>query len=55
MVMRADLSATQPREERLGLIGAGFAIAVSLLVIDALGQVARMQRVPMRRFVGVND
>ena len=26
----------------------------SVLVIDALGQIARVQRVPMRRFVCVN-
>lgn len=55
VVMRADFGAPQAREERLGLIGAGFAVAVGLLVVDALGQIARVQRVPVSRFVGVND
>ena len=40
VVVDADLGAAQAGEERLGLISAGFAVAVGLLVVDALRQEA---------------
>lgn len=55
MMVNADLRSADPREERLGLVRASLAVAVSLLVIDALGRIAGVQDVPMRRFVGVDD
>ena len=54
MMMNADLSAAEAREEALGLVRASFVVAVAVLMIDALRQIAGMQRVPMRRFVGMN-
>ena len=40
MMMRANLSPAQAGEKALSLICAGLAIAVALLMIDALGQIA---------------
>lgn len=42
MMMDADLSTAQAREERLRLIGAGFAIRIAFAMIDSLRQEARM-------------
>ena len=53
-MMNADLSAADAREEQLGLVCAGLAVRIRPFVIDALGQEAGMQRIPMRRFVGMN-
>lgn len=49
-----DFSPTQAREEAFSLVGAGLAIRVGLLVVDALGQVARVKVIPMGRFVRVD-
>ena len=54
MMVNADLGAADAREERLGVIRASIAVAVRLLMVDALRQIAGVQRVPMRRFIGVN-
>jgi hypothetical protein len=42
------------RRLRLGVICASACVAASELMIDALGQVAGMKRVRMRRVVGMN-
>ena len=54
MMVNADLGATDAREKRLSVIRASAAVAVRLLMIDPLRQIAGVQRVPMRRFVCVN-
>jgi hypothetical protein len=53
-MMSTDFRPAQPAEKRFGVIRASPVWAASLLVIDALGQIAGVERVPMRRFVGVN-
>ena len=47
MMMCADFRATQAGEKRLGHIRAAFAVTIREAVIDALCDVARMERVPM--------
>src|SRR5262249_20053933 len=54
MMVDADLRTAQSREKRLGGVRASAVLAVRLLMVDALGQIARVQGVPMRGFVGVN-
>lgn len=54
-VMHAGLGAPQPGKVALSLIGAGFAVAVALLVIDAVGGEGLVQPVPALRLVSVND
>jgi hypothetical protein len=53
MVLAAH-HAAQPREKAFSLIGAAFRGAVGLAVIDAAGQPASVQGIPMRTFVGVH-
>ena len=53
-MVNADLRATKAGEKRLGVVRAGAVPLNTPLMIDALGQIAGVQRVPMRRFVGMN-
>ena len=54
MVVLADLSPAQAAKETLGLVRARAIMAVRIAVIDALGEVARVQLVPMFGFVGID-
>lgn len=54
-VMRPDLGTAKAAKEALRLIGAGFAVRIAFLVVDALRQVALMKNVPAACFVGMND
>lgn len=47
----AHLSAAQAREKRLGLIGASFAVAEALGMVDALRQEACVQAIPARHLI----
>ena len=52
--MCANLGAPQAAKEALGLISRAVAVRVGYRMIDPLGQIARMQLIPMRGFVGIN-
>ena len=52
--MDAVLSPAKAAEEALSLVGASLAVAVALLMIDALREEAIVQGVPAARFVGVD-
>jgi len=54
-MMLAVHHATQPREERLGLVGAGIASAVGLRMVYAVNLPTGVQRIPMLGFVRVHD
>lgn len=54
MMMRSDLSPAKAGEERLGLVRASAFVAIGPFMIDALRQEARMQRIPMQSFVGMD-
>lgn len=54
VVMLADLGATQAREVALGLVGAGAVIREGDAVVDAVRGEAGVQRVPVRRLIGVD-
>jgi hypothetical protein len=54
MMMDADFGTAQSREKRLRSIRARASVAVRDLMVDALRQVPRVQRVPMAGLVGMN-
>ena len=54
MMVVPDLATADAAKEALGLIGAALAVAISLRVIDTLREIARMQLIPMRGFVGID-
>ena len=54
MVVSANFRATQARKEALGLVRASLAVAVALLMVDALREVEHFEPIPTRRFVGVD-
>lgn len=54
VVVGAEFGPAEAAEKALGLIGAAFAVAVDLGMVDPLGQEAGVQLVPMRGFVGVD-
>lgn len=54
MVVRSDFGAAKARKEALCIVGAGAIVRISPFVIDALGDKAGMQHIPMGRFIGVN-
>ena len=54
MVMGAYFCPAKAGKERFDAIGAAFAIAICLRVIDPLGGVAGVHGVPMRGFIGID-
>lgn len=54
-VMHTHLGTAQPGKVALSLIGAGFAVAVALLVIDAVGGEALVQPIPALCLVSMAD
>lgn len=54
MVAHTDLSAAKARQETFRLIDASHAVRIADAVVDALGVVRAVQRVPMRSFVGMD-
>ena len=54
VVMVPCLGTAQAGEEAFRAVGAGDAVAVGELVVDALDDVVAVQRVPARRVVSVN-
>lgn len=52
--MRANLCPAQTGEERFRLIGASHAVRIGLAMVDALGLIGAMQRIPIRGFVGMD-
>ena len=55
MMMHPDLSAAKSGKEALGLIGTGITVRITFLVVNALGQKALVQNIPMPGFISIDD